>query len=510
MVDAPGSSSVPTDILLCDTFSQVPGNGVALSLLLTWKELLIQSLSTASSESPHTSFLLADCVSCRSFMGKDPKDIGGYFTVIFYPLRGMLGAATYRQRISRTFRTEASRDREQNLKLAKTWTEKIWALAEDMQGHPRLWPSPLRCLVLLNPCGGTGKALTLFETHVMPMLTEANAQFTLLVTERPNQAREMVRDQDLSKWDVIVVMSGDGLMFEVVNGLMDRPDWAEAIKKPLSILPGGSGNALASSINHYSGHQQVTGTKLLTNCAFILCKGHPLPLDIVSLTTSSQQRMFSFLSLAWGFISDIDIESEKYRFMGYARFALGTFVRLTALRTYSGQLSYLQAGSAEKVQTTSNRPISNNSGNSRSLRNKASQALEDPLLVPLDQPVPSHWHVVQDQFVLVLALYQSHLGAEHFTAPMVRGPGEGCIQLYYATSRISRKSLVKLFMAMEKGTHLDQDIPHLTHVPVLAFRIEPEENTGIMTVDGEVIQCSPIQGQIHQGLGRVISIAEGT
>lgn len=40
---------------------------------------------------------------------------------------------------------------------------------------------------------------------------------------------------------------------QVINGLLERPDWEEAIRTPLGILPGGSGNALAASIHHYSG-----------------------------------------------------------------------------------------------------------------------------------------------------------------------------------------------------------------------------------------------------------------
>lgn len=39
---------------------------------------------------------------------------------------------------------------------------------------------------------------------------------------------------------------------QVINGLMERDDWQEAIQTPLGILPGGSGNALAASIHHYS------------------------------------------------------------------------------------------------------------------------------------------------------------------------------------------------------------------------------------------------------------------
>lgn len=43
------------------------------------------------------------------------------------------------------------------------------------------------------------------------------------------------------------------LPLQVVNGLMDRPDWESAIQTPLCSLPAGSGNALAASLNHYAG-----------------------------------------------------------------------------------------------------------------------------------------------------------------------------------------------------------------------------------------------------------------
>lgn len=42
------------------------------------------------------------------------------------------------------------------------------------------------------------------------------------------------------------------VLIQVINGLMEREDWQEAIQIPLGILPGGSGNALAASIHHYS------------------------------------------------------------------------------------------------------------------------------------------------------------------------------------------------------------------------------------------------------------------
>ncbi|XP_010167895.2 sphingosine kinase 1-like, partial [Antrostomus carolinensis] len=136
------------------------------------------------------------------------------------------------------------------------------------------------------------------------MLADADIATTVFVTGEPHHAHEKVRDEDLSQWDTLVVMAGDGLLYEVVNGLMERPDWEDTMKKPLCILPGGSGNALAASINHYAGNDHVVKKKLLMNCTFILCKGLHTQMDLVSLSTASGKRLFSFLGFGWGFISD--------------------------------------------------------------------------------------------------------------------------------------------------------------------------------------------------------------
>ena len=51
--------------------------------------------------------------------------------------------------------------------------------------------------------------------------------------------------------------------------------------------------------------------------------------------------MFAFLSLTWGIISDIDIESERFRMLGNARFTAGAVSRILTLRIYGGKLSFL-------------------------------------------------------------------------------------------------------------------------------------------------------------------------
>lgn len=46
-------------------------------------------------------------------------------------------------------------------------------------------------------------------------------------------------------------MGGDGILFEVVNGMMERVDWETAFRQvKLGIIPCGSGNGLAKAISH--------------------------------------------------------------------------------------------------------------------------------------------------------------------------------------------------------------------------------------------------------------------
>uniref|UniRef100_A0A671RKR6 Sphingosine kinase 2-like n=1 Tax=Sinocyclocheilus anshuiensis TaxID=1608454 RepID=A0A671RKR6_9TELE len=294
------------------------------------------------------------------------------------------------------------------------------------------------------------------------------------------------RSADLTQWDALVILSGDGLLFEVVNGLMDRPDWEKAIQTPLGILPGGSGNALAASVHHYTRASPVWGEDLLTSCGFLLCKGLISKLDLISIRLSSGARLFSFLSLAWGFVADVDIESEQFRQIGALRFLLSTLLRLAYLRIYQGKLAFLPAESQRESASAG--------------FSTADSRLPDHLLVPLEQPVPQDWTLVEErEFVLVLAMFQSHLGEDLLAAPDAHAD-DGLIHLFYVTAGISRTTLLRLFWAMQSGTHLDWGCTHLVYRRARALRLEPLSEAGVMTVDGERVEYGPLQAQVHRGL----------
>lgn len=142
-----------------------------------------------------------------------------------------------------------------------------------------------------------------------------------------------MQDLDVSKYDGLVSVSGDGLFHEIVNGLMSRGDW-DAIKSKvtLGILPGGTSNGLVKSLLHQQ-HEVYSSL----NAAWLIVKNRKSFIDITRLALEFESKpLFSFLSVSWAVIADCDINSEVIRRLGSARFTLWGIWRVLSLIRYEG------------------------------------------------------------------------------------------------------------------------------------------------------------------------------
>lgn len=148
-----------------------------------------------------------------------------------------------------------------------------------------------------------------------------------------NFARDYVRSMILDDYSGIVVVSGDGLLFEVINGLMDRPDWRRAIKMPIAQIPGGSANALACCVAFETGeaYRGLSLESFATQAAFHLSKSISVPLDLVRYELCDKTVLHSFLTFEWAIVADVDLESEKYRYLGTMRFLIGALKRIMSI-----------------------------------------------------------------------------------------------------------------------------------------------------------------------------------
>ena len=67
--------------------------------------------------------------------------------------------------------------------------------------------------------------------------------------------------------------------------------------------------------------------EMLIHSTFLLLKHTVRPMDLVAIDTIAR-RVYSFLSVTWGMVADIDIGSERFRNLGNARFTLEAITRI--------------------------------------------------------------------------------------------------------------------------------------------------------------------------------------
>ncbi len=97
-----------------------------------------------------------------------------------------------------------------------------------------------RAKIIVNPASNHGETKKVFGK--VNDFFKGKLDFDLELTEKPKQAIEMAKK--LFDYDLIIVVGGDGTIFEIVNGLT----LSNNRKTALGVVPTGSGNDLARTL----------------------------------------------------------------------------------------------------------------------------------------------------------------------------------------------------------------------------------------------------------------------
>ncbi|KAA8519864.1 hypothetical protein F0562_014046 [Nyssa sinensis] len=337
----------------------------------------------------------------------------------------------------------------------RLWCQKLQEYIDSL-GRPK------RLFIFVNPFGGKKSASKIFIDDVKPLLEDANVDFTVQETKYRLHAKEVAHTLDLSKYDGIVCVSGDGILVEVVNGLLEREDWDAAIRMSLGVVPAGTGNGMAKSL---------------------LDSGHKRSLDVATIFQGGT-RFFSLLMLAWGLVADIDIESEKYRWMGSARIDFYALQRIFHLRKYNGYISFVPAPGFE-----ANGEPSSEIGESMSKVNICNPNKEYGYQGPNVDLSNLSWRKIDGPFVSIW-LHNVPWGGEDTMAAPDAKFSDGYLDLIIIRN-CPTLSLLMLMTELNNGNHVKS--PHVLYLKVKAFVLEPGPQTedptkeGIIDVDGEVL-----------------------
>ncbi len=338
-----------------------------------------------------------------------------------------------------------------------------------------------KILIFVNPKSGSGTSIKTWNNIVKNIFDEALINYDLIITEYANHAKQFILSEsydNLIQYSNIVTIGGDGIVYEIINGLSNRSDNLVNIL-PICPIPGGTGNGLIKSILHENNENYS-----IINATFLCIKGNSCNLDLSKVTTSNNKSYYSFLILGWGLISDIDILSESMRYLGESRLYLAALYFIAKKKKYKGKLY---------------------------IHNQNDRYKDDNYTITmpsLDENIINNteWTCIDGNFILVWVLQTSHA-----TASIYSGPdsflNDGLFQIFAVKDDVTRTDLIQLLIDFDTGKHVNH--PKINRYFTKAYRLVPDidnNSNGIYTLDGEVIEYGPIQGVIEKGKAKTLKL----
>ncbi|MCU0538066.1 MAG: hypothetical protein MUD14_29620 [Hydrococcus sp. Prado102] len=394
------------------------------------------------------------------------------FVVYAYPLIRDGIIFKKRRRVLKKYRFACS-----DIETRSQWVK---AINNTLQGLPvysiKLLPRHIQ--VLLNPASGKKKAWQILQ-KVKSVWDNSQIQITVTETSSAGEAQKFINALVLDKIDGLVVIGGDGTLYEVINGIMNRPDWETAITTPIGIIGAGTGNGLCKTILDLAGEPYDP-----ISAAFLIAKGKTRPLDL-AVVQQQRRSYYSVLSLSWGFISDVDIESDRLRYLGSLKNTIYAILRILSLRTYKGRLSLDVVNSNIKTQSQC------------SSFEKCAICSEYT-----SDRSSSFTHAIADDFILVWAMNVIWAAYDLKATPSAH-LSDGTMDLLVIRRGISRLQLLFAFLRSANGKHIS--LPYVEYYKVRSFRLEPLCDRGILAIDGEQVEHLPLQMHVLRGIARIFA-----
>ncbi|XP_013105695.2 ceramide kinase isoform X1 [Stomoxys calcitrans] len=200
-----------------------------------------------------------------------------------------------------------------------------------------------RLLVFINPYGGRKMGLQIFERSCKPTIQLAGIDASCIITQRANQIRDILMSHDLTPFDAVCCVGGDGTVAEMINGLILRamqdrnvclrkPDDIPKPHLPIAIIPAGSTDAIVYSLHGTSDAQTATIHMVL---------GQRRGLDVCSIRNNDGIIRFCASAMGYGYLGDVAAKSEQYRWMGTKRYEYTGVKAFLSNRGYEAEVKML-------------------------------------------------------------------------------------------------------------------------------------------------------------------------
>lgn len=362
---------------------------------------------------------------------------------------------------------------------ASSWTKELLKLAYGPAQQNK------RLKVLINPF--CSSAQTKLHTFAAPIFDAAHCVVDIEETKYQGHGSEIAEKIDINAYDAIVCCSGDGLPYEVFNGLARRKDACEALSSmAVTMIPCGSGNAMAWN---------VFGTDDVSLCALGIVKGVEMPLDLASITQGDRHTV-SFLSQALGVLADCDLKTEHLRWMGDSRFLYGVLATLARNTKYPSELAFSPSTGAigSKIPRVEKDSGKSSRGGLSGLPLKYGTILDD---------VPSDWEIMPRERLASFYTGNMKIVAKDTNFFPDALPNDGFLDVMMVDDTIGWAGALEAIIKLPQGRC--HELKAVEMRKTSAFRLTPCKPSGDISVDGERYPFEAFQVEVHQRLGRVLA-----
>jgi YegS/Rv2252/BmrU family lipid kinase len=183
--------------------------------------------------------------------------------------------------------------------------------------------------VILNPAAGRGGASSLWP-ELRRAFRAAGARAELVLTRAPGHAVELAESAARAGWPGVVAVGGDGVVHEVVNGLM-RADAAGVRGTALGVIGGGSGNDFVKMLRLPAHHPYLAARRIALAA--------PRAIDVGRVNRCVAERgpagVWYFTNgIGMGFDAQVAVHASQIRRLkGFAIYAVAALRTLRELRS---------------------------------------------------------------------------------------------------------------------------------------------------------------------------------
>jgi sphingosine kinase len=323
--------------------------------------------------------------------------------------------------------------------------------------------------VLVNPVSGKKKGPQIWA-EALTLLANAHVTLQVITTEHADHGTEIVRDLDPATVDGIVAVGGDGLLYEVMQGIFARSDAAAFLTRvPLGIIAAGTANALATTM----------GALRPLDAAMHLAQRRFQPLDLWDVTLSGK-RFIAFCIFTWGLMSSATKNAEGYRWMGGPRYKFAGVLEMFKNQKHRVTVDYVPAPEDAGLFRCEHSGPCEHCGPSYTAVSDIPPKVATAPAYPDEQ-----WVTVEGDFEIVLGTNLTHISYDILSSPFAHyADGFMDMQLVKPQGFFSN---VKLMGKIKTGTHLNPDIQY---TKVRALRLTPRDDGIPVNVDGEIYECA--------------------